>query len=964
MDKLVEENLTGLRIPAATYRLQFTVDFGFDEARALIPYLHALGVTDLYASPLLLAKEGSEHGYDVTDPRRLDPGVGGRGDFLVLSAALRARDMGLLLDIVPNHMAASPENPWWRDVLRWGPRSVHATKFDIDWDLKIDSADSTGQLVLPILGRSISDALENGEIKLALGVDGFEIHYHEHHLPVCPGSYQLILQDFINNKGGSSGKQVKDRIMQELVELTAPGSMVLAGKRIQELYQDEVPVKEYVDQLLEFWNDVGNRSRFADLLARQHYRLVYWREAQHRINYRRFFDINDLVSLRIQDEAVFRAVHMRVAELAWAGAVTGLRIDHIDGLYDPEGYLIRLQEYMAGVGLESDPGQETTTAALEKRDLTGFYVLVEKILETGEELPDTWPVSGTTGYDFMKILNGLFVDLDGLDVLDSLYTKVTGAQMDFAVLVNEQKRRVMRELFPGEMANLAKELFRLASQDPWGKDLALESLKAALEGTTAAFPAYRTYTREFAVSPRDRKYIERALVEAAHHRDGSEQARNFLRRVLLLDFNDDISEEARCDWLDFVMRWQQFTGPIMAKGYEDTALYLYNRFVSLNEVGGDPVTGVVSTVEFHDFMQTRFDRYPHTMNATSTHDTKRSEDVRARLNVLSEIPNIWAKQVGQWREWNAEKKLLVSGRPVPDDNAEFLIYQTLVGAWPLRTTEEDEFIKRLKEYLVKASREAKVRTSWLNPDEEFEEAICEFVQCILEDTPNNLFRQDLQRITQPIAYYGALNSLAQTILKIVCPGVPDFYQGSELWDFSLVDPDNRRPVDFERRMDLLAELQQREVGPALVKELLTEWSDGRVKLYVTWKALGCRRAQSDLFLSGKYIPLNAEGSARDHVCALARQARDSWILAIVPRLSLRLITGLNPDTLPETKPPVGQEVWGDTVVFLPATAPDCWRNVFTGETVSATLAGSERILHLTKVLGIFPVALLEPEAES
>ena len=959
-----------MRVPVATYRLQLYSEFGFDEARVLLPYLDQLGVTDLYASPLLQAVEGSEHGYDVTDPRRIDPGVGDRGDFTVMSAALRERKMGLLLDIVPNHMAASTENPWWRDVLRWGSHSVHASKFDIDWEAGREPGAPTGQLVLPILGAPLAEVLGNGELKLALSPDGFEILYHDKYLPVCPDTYQLILDECFQDRTEASEHQSAAlRLLTSL--MTANGDKInvngkqagQVGKQLWELYKYELPVRECVDRIIKNWSDAAGRARLADLLARQHYRPVYWRDARHQINYRRFFDINDLVSLQIEDEAVFRAVHGRVLGLAREGAVTGLRIDHVDGLHDPEGYLVRLQAYLEAAILDRGSSQMAPPMAVEEVSVSGFYVLVEKILEAGEELPVAWPVAGTTGYDFMNMLNGLFVDAKGLDVLDQFYSRMVNTRANFTALVDQQKRQVMGKLFPGEMAKLAKELECLAALDPRGHELAPSDLAAALVGVTAAFPVYRTYTRGFVVTPRDREYIEQAVAGAARRGDGSGQAREFLRRVLLLEFTDHQPEATRHGWLRFVMRWQQFTGPIMAKGYEDTVLYLYNRLISLNEVGGDPVGGVVSVPKFHHRMRDRRQRSPHTMNATSTHDTKRSEDVRARINVLSEIPELWTERVTRWREWNAGKKPQVAGRPVPEDNAELLVYQTLVGAWPLRAADEADFGERLKEYLVKASREAKAYTSWLDPDEEYEAALGTFAERILIDTTDNRFRQDLLRLTGPVAYYGALNSLAQVVLKVMCPGVPDFYRGTEVWDLSLVDPDNRRPVDFERLTALLAELQQREVGPALVQELLAAWDDGRVKMYVTWQALSLRRARAELFASGDYVPLGAAGTAQEHLCALARHAGEHWVVAAVPRLPVRL-TGAGPVALPVAKPPVGEAVWGDTVLILPAAAPTCWRNVFTGETVgTAPAVGNPgvRALPLARVLGTFPVALLTPD---
>lgn len=962
--------MTGLRVPAATYRLQFNSEFGFHEAEPLITYLHALGITDLYASPLLQAREGSEHGYDVTDPRRIDPDVGGRKGFAELSAALRAHGMGLLLDIVPNHMAANAQNPWWRDILRWGQHSEHAAKFDINWQADRGKPGAeVGKLILPILGSPLAEVFSKEEFKLALGADGLEILYNEHHLPVCPASYGMILAEPLTEKvktpAGAAAAGAAAVLTERIGRATSTGSRketAPAGKRLWELYHDEEEVRDFLDEVLHFWNNGTGRKRFPALLAAQHYRPVFWKETGQRINYRRFFDINDLVTLRIEDEEVFRAVHGRVLEMVQEGAVTGLRVDHVDGMHDPEAYLLRLQAYLAA--REPDGGSAGTAAglpaagqaALHSPGEAGFYVVVEKILGKGEALPSSWPVAGTTGYDFLNSLNGLFVHAPGLEQLHSFYTEISGSQADFAALVYKQKKLVMQELFTGEMADLSEKLVLLAAADEQGKGSNPDDLSTALVEVTAAFPVYRTYIREFSVTPRDRQYIEEALQLAAKYGDSAEQARAFLRRLLLLEFPPGMPQGTRQEWLAFVMRWQQFSGPIMAKGFEDTALYVYNRLLSLNEVGSDPAGGSVAVEEFHRRMLARCADAPHTMNATSTHDTKRSEDVRARLNLLAEIPQVWAERVRRWQEWNAAKKPLPGGQPLPEGNAELLLYQTLAGAWPLDDAGEAAFKERLAGYLVKASREAKTHTSWLEPDEAYEEAFCAFARDILDDSGENLFREDLLRLVRPLAYYGAFNSLAQLVLKAVCPGVPDFFMGSELWDYSLVDPDNRRPVDFPRRRELLAKLQQRERGAELARELLQTWEDGRLKLYVTWKALELRRGRAGMFSYGGYIPLEATGAAREHVCALARHAGGDWVLAAVPRLPLRLAARVNPAALTEFKAPTGREYWADTALQLPKAAPGRWQDIFTGETYNA----DRQSLPMDSVLGIFPVALLTP----
>ena len=788
-----------LRIPTATYRLQFNKRFRFEDARDLVPYLQQLGISDLYASPIFKARRGSSHGYDVTDPTRLNPELGTETDFEALVRELRNHKMGLLLDIVPNHMAASTENPWWMDFLDKGKESHYAGFFDSDW--------------------------------LAFG----------------------------ETEGYTAG-------------------------------------------------------------------------------YRRFFDIVDLVGIRVEKPDVFEAVHSLILRLITEGKITGLRIDHIDGLYDPSGYLSHLQHR-----INSQTGKTRSKA--------GFYVLVEKILSGNESLPEGWVVSGTTGYDFTKIVNALFVDSSGTQALGEIYFRFTGSQVAFDNIVYEKKKQVTEELFPGEVRALGQYLTNLAQRDSLTANLSSKELTKALIEVTACLPIYRTYVRTTEVSPRDQVYLERALEEALRRNpDIDTLALDFLKRILTLDFSYQLPSEQKEAWLDFVLRWQQLTGAIMAKGYEDTALYCYNRLVSLNEVGSEPDSPGLSVSDFHRHVLARQERWPHTLNATSTHDTKRSEDVRARVNVLSEIPEEWESHLTRWRRWNEPKKELVNGLPVPEPNTEILLYQTLLGAWPLYEEEVPAFKQRLKAYMVKAVREAKVFTNWLSPNSDYEGALATFLESILDSTKDNDFLEDFWRFEKRIAYYGALNSLAQVLLKITSPGVPDFYQGTELWDFSLVDPDNRRPIDFERRMELLDSLikQEAQGQQSLVKQLLNSWKDGRMKLYVTYKALNTRQAYKEVFLDGQYIPLNIKGQRCEYACAFARRKEEAWVLVIIPRLLTKLVRA---DTLP-----LGRRVWADDRLLLPEDAPEHWLNIFTGEKLKASDRGKE--LTLSEILRLFPVALL------
>lgn len=771
--------MVSLRIPAATYRLQFNRQFRFAEARALVPYLDALGVTDLYASPLLGARRGSFHGYDVTDPTRLNPVLGDEEAFVALTEALQQCGMGLLLDIVPNHMAASSENPWCQDVLRNGRNSSYATHFDIDW--RPARPGLANKILLPILGASYGKVLENQELTLMLAEDGFWVCYYEKRLPLSPSSSIRILAHWTEAMARALGAghpavlQLRDLLdaLEKLPDRTEKQkftAFIQSWKRFLHLYSTLSEVKAFVDKELRTLNGQKGDPRSFDhldqILAEQAYRLVFWRVANEEINYRRFFDVSDLVAVRVEEEHVFEATHDLIFRLVEAGHITGLRIDHIDGLHDPEAYLSRLQNRLSGAGQRP-----------------GFYVVAEKILSGDEELPAGWQVYGTTGYDFLNTVNGLFVDERGAADLHELYVRLSGSGEDFAAMVYKQKRRVMTELFASEVRTLAQQLGLLAGKNRYGLDLTLTQLEQALIEVTACLSVYRTYTRDFTVTDRDRRYIEHAVEEAVRRCPAAGPACDFLSRVLLVKFPDFLTAEQQQAWLRLVMRWQQLTGPIMAKGFEDTTLYICNRLVSLNEVACEPQTMGISTAKFHRRNKLRQDRWPHTINASSTHDTKRSEDVRARINVLSEIPSAWAQRVERWRCWNAPKKPVVNGRPVPEGNTEYLIYQTLVGAWPLREEEIPAFRERLKAYLVKAAREAKLYTSWLDPNIDYENALETFAASILEPANGNCFFTGLHGVPENHRLLRGSGLVSACIAQDCFPGGARFLPGNGTLEF-------------------------------------------------------------------------------------------------------------------------------------------------------------------------------------
>ena len=967
--------MTPRRVPVATYRVQFSRSFRFTHARDLVPYLHELGITDLYASPCLRSRRGSPHGYDVVDPLGLNSELGTEDEFDQLVQQLQHHDMGLLLDIVPNHMAASAENPWWMDVLENGPSSPYASYFDIDWHPPTTKASflQKNKILLPVLGDTYSTVLENQQLSLELDRNGFFIRYFETRLPLEPKSYRLILEHCLGSMRQSAARSAPSA--QELSAIAdAAGRLpnyttqipeeIEARRRGKEQIQQrlgrlylldlaDLEFRECLDETLRFFNGTAGEPKSFDpldqLLAGQPYRLAHWKIAAEEINYRRFFDINDLVSLQVADPRVFRATHARIFQLVKERKVTGLRVDHIDGLYDPLAYLHRLQDAAA--------------ASLEEGKGRPFYVVVEKILGGDEVLPEEWPISGTIGYDYLHPLNGVFLNAPGLQALEATYAQFTGTQEPFADICYQRKKQVMEQLFQGEISTLTHELGKLAAQVRNARDLPLSELSQALVETTACLPVYRTYIRDVRVRPSDRVYIERTL-KAARQRTPPDQvspsAFAFLQQVLLLHPPDYLKNQKE-EWLRFVMRWQQFTGPVMGKGLEDTAFYVHNSLISLNEVGGDPLRQnlPLDTDAFHRFNKQRQTDWPHTLNATSTHDTKRSEDVRARISVLAELSEEWASCLQRWRRWNQAKKQKMDDCLVPVPSEEVLLYQTMLGtwqtmlgAWPGEQDELPSLRDRLRAYMLKAAREAKQHTSWIRTNAAHEQALSHFVGAILEESGANRFLRDFTNFQKKIAHYGALNSLSALLLKIASPGLPDLYQGTELWNFTLVDPDNRRPVDFLKRAHMLDELERQAAsGPASVaRDLLAHWPDGCIKLYLTWKALNFRRAHREVFSEGAYLPLESTGKRKENLCAFARRRGQSWAVVAVPRMVTRLVE--------EGKFPLGQPIWGAESLRLPGDAPRRWVNVLTGEPIDAASARKQNLLRLHSVFRSFPVALL------
>jgi malto-oligosyltrehalose synthase len=804
-----------------------------------VPYLRDLGATHLYVSPILTSRAGSEHGYDVVDPTALDPELGTRADLAALSRRLRGEGMGLIVDIVPNHMAASVENPWLRDVLARGTASPFAEYFDIDW------GGSDGRLVLPILAAPFEEVLKRGGLRAAWSKGEPVLRYEDWELPVSRATGGLL------------------------------------------------PRRGRVD-----------RARVREIHGAQAYRLVHWRDAGAERNYRRFFDIGDLVALRMEDPAVFEAVHRTILGLVGAGLVQGLRVDHVDGLHDPEGYLRRLRGALG-------PGR---------------YLVVEKILARDEALPRSWPVDGTTGYEALGDLAALTVDPNGLRRL---------GRASFAPVALRARREVLRDLFHGEIRALALALESLGGEAPPAEDL-----RAALEAVTVHLPVYRTYIRSRRVSPADRRVIDEAVFAAREETPALGPALAHLRRILFVDRAPRGTGAAR---LRFVMRWQQLTGAVAAKGVEDTALYRFGRLLSVNDVGSDPGAGAMGVEAFHRRNAGRLRARPRQMVSTSTHDTKRSEDVRARIAVLSEVPAEWTRRMARWRKLNRPHVRGSGTRRAPDPGEEAFLYQTLVGLWPFDAERAgSELIARLGDYAVKAAREAKLNTSWLDPDEDHEAGLRGFCAGIL-GPGGGPFVADLVDFQARVAPAGAVNALAQALLKLTIPGVPDLYQGTETWNLTLVDPDNRGPVDFERARATLEGLD--EDASDLPAQLVAAWPDGRIKTFVISRVLRFRRAHPELFEAGSYRPAPVAGPLAG-TCAFARRRRGEWLLVAVPRLvaGVARAEGLVPEV-----------AWRGTTLELPPGAPSRWRSLFTGRTVQARGAS----LAAEEAFGGFPVAALE-----
>ena len=999
------------RVPVSTYRVQLQPGFGFHEVSSIVPYLESLGVTDCYSSPFFKARPASTHGYDICDHNALNPDLGSVEEFEALTKRLTEHGLGQLLDFVPNHMGIDPRtNPWWRDVLENGPSSIFAPCFDIDWEpLKTELRN---KILLPILSQQYGEALESGAIQLSFRDGSLVINYQDRQLPT---NARESVSVFRHDLDSLTSEHRDDPDVHEFLSIITQLQYLpaytdrrperaderrreagIARERLVRLTKGAPRIRAHIDRAIHAYNgSAGQPESFNllhDFLERQPYRLAYWRTSAHEINYRRFFDIDDLAGLRMEIPEVFDATHRLLSELIGEGKVTGVRIDHPDGLFAPAAYFARLQE-LAARSRVGRTGQ-TQANADETAHASPLYVVIEKILTSGQHLPENWRVHGTTGYNFMNTVNGLFVCAEHGRAFRELSTRVTGGREPFSEVMYASKKLIMETSLASELNVLAHDFNRISEQHRRSRDFTLNSLRKALVEFNACLPVYRTYVDEHGSTRSDRETIVNAVGHARRRNPALEASIfDFLLDVIFPrrqregsagTHADAAHTERRAGYppmtsrdyeerIRFAMRLQQYTGPVHAKGVEDTAFYRYNVLLSLNEVGGNPGRFGVTPAEFHHENQFRLERWPLELVATATHDSKLGEDVRARINVLSELPEEWRRGVGQWLRMNAHHRTQLAGEWAPDRNDEYRFYQVLLGVWPPEAGAEPgptsvpaSLVERLRAYMLKAAKEAKIHTSWINDNERYEAALLKFVEETLTSQTAARFLESFRPLARRIARIGMINSLAQLVLKITSPGTPDFYQGTELWDLNLVDPDNRRPVDYTVRAAALRELaplldgggDNRGMLPvaerlAAVQHLLASWEDGRIKLLVTASGLRLRRRLSELFLSGEYLPLETELTVKGGIVAFARRSADRAVIAIVPRLISNLVSS-------EGKLPVGLNVWRTSRVLLaPALADTAYRNVFTGEVIRPVSAQRESWIPVGEALATCPVALLE-----
>jgi (1->4)-alpha-D-glucan 1-alpha-D-glucosylmutase len=958
-------------LPASTYRLQLRPEFDFRAAAELCPYLAELGITHVYLSPIFTAAPGSPHGYDVVDHNSLRAELGGPDGFTELCAACRAYGLEILLDYVPNHMGIGAHNAWWQDVLENGPSSVYAPTFDIDWHpLK---SELSNKVLVPILGDQFGEVLERGELRLERDGGAFRVRYYDHLFPVAPRAVPRILGHRLPELLDRLGEDDPDAaellsIITALEKMpprhqVAPGTVAerarekeVAKRRLAALFAARPDIRDFVDESVRLLNgdpaDPRSFDALEEVLANQAYRLAHWRVAGEEINYRRFFDINSLAAIRMEDEAVFARTHRLLLDLLADGRVQGVRIDHPDGLYAPTAYFRELQvAYLRRCAEAAAPGadRDAIAAAARARVEAGagpLPLVVEKILGPDERMPVSWRVGGTTGYEFLSVASGLFAARENERAMTAIHFRFTGDRAEYRELVYECKRLIMASSMSSEINMLAHRLNRLSEMSRRTRDFTLNALTEALTEVIACLPIYRTYidvTLDREVDARDRRYVE-STIATAKRRNPSLNASifDFVRDLMLLRHPETRSDGQRAEAVELVRKLQQVTGPVTAKAVEDTAFYRYARLISLCEVGGDPDIFGATPEAFHRLSLERLERWPLSLNATSTHDTKRSEDVRLRISALSEVPDEWMALLRRLTRINRRHRIEVDGVLCPDRSEELFFYQTVVGALPDDVEPGaagwDELVARLQQYMEKAAREAKVHTTWTNPNPAYDEALQGFVDAVLR---SDAFLAEVRPFQRRVARAGRIAALSLAALKLAAPGVADVYQGCELTELSLVDPDNRRPVDYAARRRLLAEIARRVDRPEdrleLARELVAR-DDGSAKLLLLREGLRFRREARELLVRGSYLPLHVDGPHARHTVAFARRHGARMLVCVAPRFLL-------------SKP---GDVWEGAVRLGDADPGQPLRCVVSGASVTAR----DGWLQLGDCYRGFPVALL------
>ncbi len=887
--------------PLTTYRLQFNKNFTLNDAEKILQYLHKLGIKTIYASPVFSAVKASTHGYDVINPLQLNPEIGSENDLRLFIEKLRDLNLGLLIDIVPNHMAFSTENPWLYDLLEKGKSS----KFNSFFDILENHSDEElhNRLMLPFFGKSLDKLIEDKELTVGIGNNGFKLNYFETQYPVSAPAYPLILK-------AAAHRNIPEPVSACVIAVEQNNDFDEVRNNLLDDYHLTKETEDYINECLSVVN--SDDEKLKELVGKLHYRPAFWKETEYKINYRRFFTINGLICVNVQNKEVFNITHKLVESWLKNKLVQGIRVDHIDGLFNPTEYLERLRN-LAGEEL---------------------YIVVEKILEKDEKIPENWPVEGTTGYDFLGLVNNLLTNPEKGKDFYAYYNKWIDKSDDFSDVFYRKNRFILYNRLKGELENLARECVKINAFSTF--DLDGLKIKTAIGEFLVFCPVYKVYHSPSSFSDHDKTLVSSIFTEVKKYKRASENVVNILEDLFLLRLPGSENEIPAID--AFFRHCMQFTGPLMAKGIEDTAFYSYNPFICHNEVGDSPGYFGIQTETFHKYMIERLEKQPLTMNAISTHDTKRGEDARARLNVLSDIPEKWMGVTQKWRELNRKFKHFDGDKEIPSPNDEYLIYQVLCAHLPMNAKIDDTFVDRLEEYLVKAMREAKVNSSWSDPNEYYESKTLDFARKILK--AESKFTAIFLTFMEELIPHGITNSISQLILKNTVPGVPDTFQGTEYWNLSFVDPDNRRPVDFTHLSEELSQIVEnyRENAVNLAENLWKDATNSRLKLWITWLTLQERMNHENLFLKGSYVPLKVSGEFEKNIIAFYRNFSDEHLIVVLPLNTAGLPDGFS---------------WENTQIELPASAPSKWINRITNEQLVAN-----KTLKTKEVFGVIPFGIL------